>query len=332
MGARPGARLALPLEAQADVRVPASIRQRAITVMRAFIRIGPIIAAVILLLVGSLPGAAEPAGEGESTRAGWYLSAGAGAVRASNLSQEGWNRDTFCYPDSACFDQTPTPGVPGYRWRYDIGSDNGAGFDLSAGRFFGRARLELAVAQTRNGVSQMFSGIAYSDGTAIQPRPGGAVASNSRGFIDDMHIRSLSLDGYYDFPGAWGRISPYIGAGLGLASVEIAGAHFSTDYRDTSGAGSSYDPPLAFYNTVQNADLDDTVLIWRLHAGADYALSDRTSMGLKLSRSATGDFASTDAYDSHPMQAQDPGFAGINTFSGARTWTLTLTLRRRLGG
>ena len=300
--------------------------------MRAFIRIVPIITAAVLLPVGSLPGAAEPAGDGESTRAGWYLSAGVGAGRGSNLNQEGWNQDAFCYPDAACFDQAPTPGVPGYRWRYDIGLDSGAGIDLSAGRFFGRARLELTAAQKKNGVSQMFSGIAYSDGTAIQPRPGGAVASHARGFIDDMRIRSVSLDGYYDFPGAWGRISPYIGAGLGLALVEIAGAHFSTDYRDTSGAGPPYDPPLSFYNSVQNADFDDTVSIWRLHAGADYALSDRASLGLKLSRSATGDFESTDGYDSHPMHAQDPGFTGTNTFSGARTWTLTLTVRRRLGG
>ena len=301
--------------------------------MRVFVRIVPIItAAGVLFAIGSSAGAAEPAGDGESARAGWYLSAGIGAGRASNLSQEGWNRDTFCYPDAACFDQAPTPGVPGYRWRYDIGLDSGGEFDLSAGRFFGRARLELAAAQKKNGVSQMFSGIGYSDGTAIQPRPGGAVASNARGFIDDMRTRSLSLDGYYDFPGAWGRISPYIGAGLGLASVEIAGAHFSTDYRDTSGAGPSYDPPLSFYNSVQNADFDDTVFVWHLHAGADYPLSDSASLGLKLTRSAAGDLKSTDIYDIHPMHAQDPGFTGANTFSGARTWMLTLTVRRRLGG
>ena len=301
--------------------------------MRASVRIvSIIIAAGILFAVGSWPAAADSAGNGESMRTGWYLGAGIGAGRGSNLDQEGWNQDTFCYPDSACFGEDPTPSVPGYRWRYDIGLDNGAGFDLSAGRFFGQARLELALAQQKNAISQMFNSITYSDGTAIRPRPGGTVVSNARGFLDDMRIRSLSLDGYYDFPGAWGRISPYIGAGLGVASVEIAGAHFSTDYRDTAGAGPSHDPPLAFYNSVQNADLDDTVFIWRLHAGADYAFSDRASLGLKLTRSSTGDLKSVGTYETHPMHEQDPGFTNTNTFSGARHWTLMLTVRRRLGG
>ena len=78
MGVRPGARWTLPFEAEADVRVPALSHQRAVTVMRTFIRIVRITtASTVLLPIGFLPGAAEPAGDGDSdSGAGFDLSAG----------------------------------------------------------------------------------------------------------------------------------------------------------------------------------------------------------------------------------------------------------------
>lgn len=262
-------------------------------------------------------------------RSGWYLGAGLGAGQGSSLEQEGWNRDTFCYPDAACFDETPIPGVPGYRWRYDIALDTGAAFELSLGRFFGRTRLELAFARQTNGTRQMFTGIAYLDGSAVAPRPGGTVESNARGTIDQRQARSVSLDAYYDFPSAWGAISPYVGAGAGAAWVEMAGVRFATDYRDAPGA--AHDPPLAFYNAVQDADLGDTAFVGRLHAGADYALGPRMSVGLRFTWSASGDIEDTGAYETHPMHAVDPDFGNTNAFSGARRLTLVLGLRREIG-
>lgn len=86
-------------------------------------------------------------------------------------------------------------------------------------------------------------------------------------------MRSVTFDAYYDFPNAWGAITPYAGAGLGQSSVEMVGVRFSTDYRNVSAAAEVYHPPLSFYNSVQDDGLDDTAFVWRLHAGADYALS-----------------------------------------------------------
>ena len=224
---------------------------------------------VALLATGSGTKAADEA----PARSGWYLGAGLGAGWTSNLQQEGWNRDAFCYPDAACFDEEPIPTVSGYRWRYDIALDRGAAFELSFGRFFGRTRLELALAQQANDTRQTFTGIAYHDGAAIRPRAGGPIASHARSTIDCRRVRSVTVDAYYDFPGVWGAITPYVGAGLGQASVKMAGVRFSTDYRNVSAAGEVYDPPLSFYDSVQDEDLNDTALVWRLHAGADYALS-----------------------------------------------------------
>ncbi len=284
-------------------------------------------AIVVLLATGSAVRAAD---EG-SARTGWYLGAGLGAGWTSDLKQEGWNRDAFCYPDAACYDETPIPTVPGYRWRYDIALDSGTVFELFFGRFFGRTRIELALTQQTNDTRQMFAGIAYHDGAAIQPRAGDTVASNGRGMVDRRRVRSVTLDAYCDFPGAWGAITPYVGAGLGQASVEMAGVRFSTDYRNVSAAAEVYEPPLSFYNSVQDEDLNDTAFVWRLHVGADYALSRGTSLGLRLTRSATGDFKDTGTYETHPMHGIDPAFTNTNTFSGGRNWTLMLAFRRGIG-
>ena len=112
----------------------------------------------------------------------------------------------------------------------------------------------------------------------------------------------------------------------------MTGVRFATDYRDVSGAPAVYDPPLSSYNSVQDTDLSDTAAIWRLHAGADYALGRKTSLGLRLTWSATGDFEGTGAYEAHAMHGIDPEFANTNTFSDARHLTLMLSFRRGTGG
>ncbi len=276
-------------------------------------------------------GAAANAQDGQPTRSGWYLGTGLGAGRGADLEQEGWNRDTFCYPDAACFDETPIPDVPGYRWRYDIALDRGAAFDLSVGRHFGRTRLELALAQQTNDTRQMFTGIAYHDGAPIRPRAGGTVVSNGRGSIDQRRVRSISLDAYYDFPDAWGAVSPYVGVGFGQALVEFARVRFASDYRNTTAAAEVYDPPLSFYNSVQDADLDDTAFVWRVHAGADYALGRRSTIGLRLTWSETGGIEVVSGYETHPMHRIDPAFTNTNAFGGSRHWTLMLAFRRGIG-
>ena len=285
--------------------------------------------AVIAVLVAN--GAATSAANDRPARSGWYLGAGLGVGQVSDLKQEGWNRDTFCYPDAACFDKIPPPNIPGYRWHYDIAGDRGAAFELSFGRYFGRTRLELALAQQANDTRQIFTGIAYHDGVAIRPRAGGTVASNGHGTIDRRRVRSVSLDAYYDFPDAWGTISPYVGVGLGQAFVEFSGVRFASDYRNTKAAVEAYNPPLPFYNSVQDADLDDTTLVWRVHAGADYALSRKSAIGLRLTWSETGDTEAVGGYETHPMHGIDPAFTNTNAFSGAHHWMLMLTFRRGIG-
>lgn len=261
--------------------------------------------------------------------AGWYIGAGLGANWGSTLEQEGWNQENYCYPDSACFDRDPIPSVSGYRWSYDIDLDAGAGFEVFAGRRFGATRLELAVTVQRSDANQQFTGITYLDGAPILPRPGGTVVSNSRAYVDNFNSRSMTLNAYYDFPNAWGHVTPYVGAGLGLASLELAGVHFSADYQDP--AGESYDPPLSFYNSIQNSDFGDTRLKWAVYAGADFPMATGLLLGIKLSYSRAGDFEDTGTYQIHPFHVHDPDFINTTRLNGPRDFSLAITVKRLIG-
>ena len=257
---------------------------------------------------------------------------GAVTIRATTpLFISGWNRESTCYPTDACFDADPVPELSGYRWRYDIVAAAGAVFEVSAGRFFDRTRLELSFGQRKNGLDQMFRSITEYDGTPLRARSGSSVVSKSQASIDHLAVRALTLNAYYDFPDTFGRISPYLGGGLGPAFIEVSGLHFSSEYEDTSDNAPAYNPPLSFYNSRQDADLSDMVWAGHLHAGIDYSLNDKTLVGLKLTYSMVGDIEASGRYSLHPFHERDPDLPNHNAFTGARSWTLMLTVKRRLG-
>ena len=297
--------------------------------MRYFSALAGLGCAILALTPG--PAVQAQGADSEGGRSTWYLAGAAGWAGGDSVGQEGWNRDGLCYPDMACFGQDPAVAISGYRWRYDIDRDDGALFELAAGRHIGRARVELAVGRQRNSADQQFTALSYYDGSLLPPPPDTPVEANSQAWIESVNTRYIALDAYYHFPDAWGGLSPYVGAGLGRARVEIAGLHYSSDYQDTGLAPTVFEPPLAFYNSVQNTDLQDDVLLWRLHAGADYRLSRYTFLGLKLTWSGARSFEVTAGYDTHAQHRRDPGFSNTNAFSSIRNWSAALTVRRLLG-
>ena len=285
-----------------------------------------------ILLLGPISSVWAQDVSGGPSRGGWYLGGGIGPNWAADLDQEGWNRETTCYPTAACFDADPVPEISGYRWRYDIASAAGAVFEISAGRIFDRTRLELSFAQRKNGLGQMFRSITDYDGVPMEDRRNDSVVSNSRASIDHFTVRTLALNAYYDFPDVYRGISPYLGLGLGPAFIKVSGVHFSTNYEDTSDNAPAYDPPLSFYNSRQDDDLSDTVLAAHLHAGARlYSLSDKTVLGLKLTYSMIGNIETSGGYSLHPFHERDPDFPNYNTFTGARYWTLAFTVKHLFG-
>ena len=281
-----------------------------------------IVGVIVMGFVASGEAGAEPG------RSGWYVGGGIGANWTSRMDQEGWNRDTYCYPDSdSCAEPGPSADIPGYRWAYNIDSDAGTAFEISVGRLFNRWRLELSAAQRNNAVEQKFKSITFLDGRVDTPPSGNTVTSNSVTRIDDLTTRTLSVNAYYDFTDVFERITPYVGVGLGVAFVEISGVHFSTRYEDTA------DPArdLSRFDSRQDADLSDTVFVGNVYAGADYSLTAETLLGVKLTYALMGDIEHTGGYQMHPMHAQDAAFTNNNTFSGPRQFSAMFTVKYLFG-
>lgn len=260
----------------------------------------------------------------------WYLGAGTGIALHSGMEQVGWNADTVCYPTDACFAIDPVPSVPGYRWRYAIDADAGAGLAIALGREFPGFRLEISAAHSRNDLEQMFVDIEYLDGSERTTRDGSVVADVTTS-IGALTTRVASLDVYRDLAAPGARIIPYLGIGLGVAFAKIQDVHFSADYRDTSPVPPAYDPPLSFYGSNQDGDHSDVVAAGHLHAGADYMAGPNTRIGAKLTCSVFEGTADDGVYSRHPMHGQDPGFSNRNTFDSSRNCSMAVTLKRRLG-
>ena len=260
----------------------------------------------------------------------WYLGAGTGLALHSGMDQAGWNEDTVCYPTDACFDNDPVPPVSGYRWRYAIDAQSGAGLEITLGRRLGGFRIEVSAAQSRNDLEQRFTSIEYLDGSARLPRNGTVVADVTTS-IGDLTQRFVSLSAYHDFRASGSRVMPYLGIGVGAAFANVRNLRFSADYRDPSPMPPAYDPPLSFYGGTQNAEHSDIVLAVHAHAGIDYPIGRKTLVGAKLTCSRIEDTADDGNYLRHPMHAQDPGFSNRNTFGAARACTTTIALKRSLG-
>ena len=275
-------------------------------------------------------GAALNTASAETGRSGWYFSIGTGLALSSGMDQEGWNRDTVCYPTDPCFVADPVPALSGYRWGYAIDADAGTEFEITFGRALSPLRLEVSASQSKNNIEQEFVFLEYLDGSPWIGREG--LVSNDVDSIGDLITRIVTLNVYRDFSAAHRSLTPYIGVGLGAAFVKVSDVQYENDYQDTTASPPSYDPPLSFYNSVQDDDYSDTVAAGRLHAGADYNLNDRMQLGAKLTYTLVNDIADTGVYDSHPMQqAGDPPFINHTTFTAAHSWSLAVTLKHQFG-
>ena len=178
--------------------------------------------------VGALLMIFATSGDVDAEPGRWYIGGGVGVNWTSQIDREGWNRETYCYPDSydvpGLSENTPGVSIPGYRWMYALDMDAGTAFEISIGRIFNRWRLELSATHRQNAVDQKFTGINYLDGSpTIQPSSTNRVTSNSTARIDELKTRTLSLNAYYDFTDVFDRITPYLGVGLSVAFIEISG-------------------------------------------------------------------------------------------------------------
>lgn len=285
------------------------------------VRLG-VVWGLVMIFAASGEAGAEP------WRSGWYVGGGAGVNWTSQMDQRGWNRDVYCYPDSGfCSNPGPSTSITGYRWAYDLNLDAGSVFEVSVGRMFNQWRVELSASQRNNVIQQKPKGSSLLDGRRYVRPPGNTVESNSRFSIDDLTTRTLSVNAYYDFMDAFGRITPYVGVGLGVAFVEVSGVHFSSRYEDSADPSRN----LSGFDSRQDTNMSDTVFLGNIYAGADYNLTDETLLGMKLTYSLMDDVEDTSTYSKHPMHQQDPGFTNDTTFSGPRQFSLMFTMKYLFG-
>lgn len=150
----------------------------------------------------------------------------------------------------------------------DTDFDTGLGFVASVGYTFDSVRAELELGYRKNDIDN-FSAFGVS-----VPASG------------DVTSKSGMVNVYYDFtPKA--QLNPFVGAGIGLAKVEVDNAAV---------AG------------INLGDADDTVFAWQLIAGIGYQVSDKAVLDLSYRYFATADpdFSGIEAeYGSHNL------FAGL---------------------
>ena len=169
-------------------------------------------------------------------------------------------------------------------------------------------------------MEQKFTGVSYLDGSVRVRVADSGYTSSSMASVDDLTVHTLSLNAYYDIPLARSRVTPYLGAGLGLSFAELSGLHFQSHYACTD--DTRCERPER-YNSRQDADLSDTVPSAHLHAGADYRLSDRLLLGLKLSYSLVDDIDHRGTYVYHAI----PDLTNFNRISGINYWSFLLNLK-----
>ena len=143
-----------------------------------------------------------------------------------------------------------------------ITSDTGMGLGIAGGYDFGGNRVEAELAYQKNDLDQLeasWSGIS------------GAVDLSG-----DTSSLALLVNGYHDFQNA-SAFTPFIGAGIGVAKVELNDFNFVD-------------------SGLPDSSSDDTVFAYQLGAGISYAVNQQVNLDLKYRYFAT----------------QDPEFDGVD--------------------
>ena len=282
-------------------------------------------------------------------RDGFYLGAELGLADASALesSVTGVNHPTRCdrllyggsppaftATDPVCTDNAPR-SLTNNRFDLDAGFAGG----LAAGYRRGAWRFELEY------LHRQHSG---EERPLRTPAANTALASKTAEWaetpterISEFRSNQLFANAYYDFAGA-SQWTPYLGAGLGFAQTRLRYRNrflrkSLPEYTDIAGTGlTAADRPPAAAGTLSYLDtkVEETLFGFQLLAGADYALTERASIGVKarwarfeeLEEGAVWD----EIRDHAPVRADGvTPFSSVQKFDDVEYWAVTVALKRR---
>lgn len=259
---------------------------------------------VVCLLV--LAGAGLTAREAAAQPAGdFYLSQEIGLNLApsvellGNSNDRAGRCDEFINPRFAevpgCTD--PHRGSAGWRTTYDRAAGLVAG--LSAGyRFGGRVRIEAEWFHRESEYDQTVP-VASAIGDTFAKLDGEIQRAEDR--IGSVSSHNVFANMYVDFPSA-SRVTPYIGAGIGVGLTELDYGDLWARNPDPAAAATAAGLPneaeirrnLAGATTSKQAELADRLTGYQVLGGADYAVSDSVSLGVKVRWVRFGGFIAED--------------------------------------
>ena len=243
----------------------------------------------------ALAGAGLITGEASAQPAtGFYLSQEIGLNVAPSVELLGNSNDRasrcdeFINPRFAeipgCTDPDRGSGA-GWKTAYDRAPGMLAG--LSAGyRLGGRVRVEAEWFHRESEYDQT-SPVASATGDTFAKLDGEIQRAEDR--IGSVSSHNVFANVYVDFLSA-SRVTPYVGAGIGVGLTELDYGDLWARNPDPAAIATAAGLPneaeirrnLAATTTSKQAELDDRLTGYQVLGGADYAVSDAVSLGVKV--------------------------------------------------
>ena len=223
------------------------------------------------------------------------------------------------------------------------GFSPGPGFTggFSAGYSLGRQRIEFEYrARTQGGdVSPLIE--AATNQAVISKTLEWSPVSPPTESISNYRVHQLFVNLYSDFPND-SRWTPYVGAGAGMARTDfrytrrLVRKTLDQGYQDVEPPLTLADRPAAAAGTVSllQPDLSGTLPGFQVLGGLDYAVSERTSIGLNAHWAHFGELSQNVTWSiirSHePVRADGTTpFSGTVRVDSFQYWGVTLGLKYR---
>ena len=238
--------------------------------------------------------------------------------------------------DPACMDTTP-------RQLSSNGFSPGMGFTggFSAGYAFGGPRIEFEYrARSQGGDVSPLIEAASNQAVASKSLEWSPVSPPTES-ISNYRAHQVFANFYYDFPNE-SRWTPYLGAGAGMARTSLRYTRrlirktLDQGYQDVEPPLTLADRPAAAAGTVSllQPDLSGTLPGFQILGGVDYAVGERTSIGVNAHWARFGELSQNVTWSlirSHqPVRADGTTpFSGTVTLSSFQFWGVTLGLKYR---
>ena len=111
-------------------------------------------------------------------------------------------------------------------------------------------------------------------------------------------------------------------------NLNINGIHYSIDYQSKTDFPIFYAPELSLYNVDRENNVSDTNLSVQLHAGIDFKVSDKNTIGVRFTFTDMGSIDYKGHYSIHPMHTVDPNFSFNETFHGIKNYKVVFLFKK----